>query len=204
VLRTIGLPTSDPNASVQIRMLNQPESPEDFAATREFVVPSRNQYLIPAIQAGTYKFEIRAPGAATWISAPTVIKDSPKTISATLSKGRKVRVRLEMPKGAMAGIESMRLCDSSGHQAVISALEEERKEAIFDSLAPGAYTLSIPPSSEWKAEMLGTTASNEILLKPRNDPEWKGVTRKFQVTEKSPDTIDLGTIRVEALPKQSR
>ena len=52
--------------------------------------------------------------------------------------------------------------------------------------------------------MLEYAQANEVILDPREEIEWKGVTKRFSITNNSPDTIDLGTIRVEALPKRSR
>lgn len=198
----------DSNAAVHFQIEGKPKSSADWDTVAvNFDLPPRPQYFIPALQEGVYIFTVNAPGAATWVSESIVIKGFPKTITATLSKGRDARARIQLPKGGFLGPGAIGLVNGKGlevNQPVFGG-EEGEEEVLFFSLSPGIYTLSIRSSAEQRKEMFGDVPeSKEILLKPREVTEWKSVTKRFEITESSPDTVDLGTIRVEALPSPTR
>lgn len=198
----------DPNAAVHFRIEGKPKSPADSDTVAvNFDLPARPQYFIPALQEGVYTFTANAPGAATWVSEPIVIKGFPKTITATIAKGRDARARIELPKGAFFEPGTIRLLKGDD-LAVNQPIQQGEEEVLCVSLSPGTYTLSILSSAEQRKEMLqmfgDTSVSNQIFLKPREVAEWKGVTRRFEITENSPEIVDLGTIHVEALPSATR
>jgi len=193
----------DRNAKLHLRVIGM-RNPEDEAdaLSVEFILPPRPQYFIPAVQEGVYTFQVLAPGAADWSSESISVKGSAKTVSAKLLKGRNVRVRIEMPKDASWPL-LFSANDRSG-RGVAGIPDESGKTFTYAAIAPGDYTLRIQSSAEEESQILESAQPNEVILKPREEMEWKNVAKKFKITDDSPETIDLGTIRVEALPKRSR
>lgn len=191
--------------TVRLRVAGQagPDDESDIVSA-EYFLPPRPPYLIPALQEGNYRFEVQAPGVGTWTSQVTAVKGAPKTINAVLARGRDVRVRLDFPKGAPLWLTPCRISNADGDSSEVM-FDFETKEAIFTSLVPGSYTLSVLSSAELRqALFMEQGQSNEIVLKPREEAEWKGATKPFIIKDNSPNMVDLGTVRVEALPVQRK
>jgi len=156
-----------------------------FWMPAKFSLPVAPKIILPSIQRGTYRLEIRIPGFTT--RTETLTLGASEDVTLAFQRGSDIHFTPKLPAGwdVRAIIPELR---QSGKRVDADWDDEKR---ILRGVPAGAYTLHLPSSAEVRKRIMG--------LLP-DGPEFSGTDVPFEVTDTTPKILNLGEIPLEILP----
>ena len=156
-----------------------------FWTPATFSLPMAQKIILPGIQRGTYRLEIRIPGFTT--RTETLTLGASEDVTLTFQRGSDIQFTPKLPAGwdVRAIIPELRQ-----HGKRVDA-DWDYEKRILRGVPAGTYTLHLPSSTEVRKRIMG--------LLP-DGPEFSGADVPLEVTDSTPKILDLGEIPLEILP----
>ncbi len=146
----------------------------------KFSLPAAREIVLPQIQRGTYRMEIRIPGFTTWNDAFEV--GASEKVTLPFQRARDVRFTVQPP----SGLGEFFIIPELWKNGKRVSTDWDYEKRVFRGVSVGAYTLHLPSSAEIrKTHRLGL---------PYDAPEFAGADIPFEVTPDNLEPLDLGVI----------
>ncbi len=159
----------------------------------DFVVPFATNLVFSSLQPGRYQLEVRIPGAAFWQSEHINHGGNGAQVTARLESGADLKYQVNPPGGPSLSVRPTVEVLQNG-KLLPSHIYADWFTNAYRSLVPGHYTLRVLSRAEQTRKSYGTDA---LIPAAYN---YRGAERSFTISENSPNTIDLGTIELQAGP----
>jgi hypothetical protein len=150
-----------------------------FWSPAQFSLPVAPKIILPGIQRGPYRLEIRIPGFTTRTEALTL--GGSEEVTLAFQRGSDIHFTPKLPTGwdVRAIFPELR----KNGKRVDADWDDEKR--ILRGVPAGTYTLHLPSSTEVRKRVMG--------LLP-DSPEFSGTDVPFDVPDSPPKALDLGEI----------
>lgn len=148
----------------------------------KFSLPAARKIVLPNIQRGTYRLEIRIPGFTTWNDAFEV--GASEKLTLPFQRARDVRLTVQPP----SGWNEFSIIPELWKNGKRISTDWDYEKHLFRGVSVGAYTLHLPSSAEVR---------KRVHFGLPDGPEFSGADIPFEVTSENPQPLDLGVIPLE-------